>query len=280
MNLFHPTRLWVARHPVTLLPLVLLVLLLAACGEETGDVAGEGTESDLEGRTFVATSLTGADRDIVPGSTIRLTFTDGRIGASAGCNQMSGDYSVDAGALVVGPIAGTEMGCDQPLMDQDTWLADFLSDGPDLDLAGDALTLAVEGGATLTLAEEVVKDTPLEGTVWFLDSLISSPGDDGAVSSLPLGTSPPTLVFEQGTAQVFTGCNRGTAEVGIGETELTWNGLALTKMMCADEEGVLESEVVAVIGEGVTPWEIDGQRLTITAPDGKTALGFTAVATP
>ena len=39
---------------------------------------------------------------------------------------MSGEYHVAGGVLVVGQMATTEMGCQNNLMDQDQWLANFL----------------------------------------------------------------------------------------------------------------------------------------------------------
>jgi heat shock protein HslJ len=118
-----------------------------ACGDDE-DAAGPAA-ADLEGRTFVSTALEG--RELVAGSTISLSFEEGRVAAQAGCNTLSGGFTIDGDELDVEQLAQTQMACDQPLMDQDTWLAAFLGDDPTITLDGDQLTLA-EDGVTVTLA--------------------------------------------------------------------------------------------------------------------------------
>lgn len=118
-------------------------LLLAGCG-------GDGT--DLAGSTYTSTEVRG--HDLVEGSEVTLTFVDGRISARAGCNTLSGPATWKGGVLEVeGPLASTLMGCEEPLMEQDAWLSDFLGSSPALAVDGDELTLGDDGtGMTLTRA--------------------------------------------------------------------------------------------------------------------------------
>ncbi len=46
---------------------------------------------------------------------------DGQLGGSAGCNSYQGSYEADGDSLSIGPLAATEMMCDQPegIMDQE-----------------------------------------------------------------------------------------------------------------------------------------------------------------
>jgi heat shock protein HslJ len=125
----------------------LAAVTFVACGDDE-DAAGPAA-ADLEGRTFVSTALEG--RELVAGSTISLSFEEGRVAAQAGCNTLSGGFTIDGDELDVEQLAQTQMACDQPLMDQDTWLAAFLGDDPTITLEGDQLTLA-EDGVTITLA--------------------------------------------------------------------------------------------------------------------------------
>ena len=111
-------------------------LARAACGggaaSPSGDpsapaspsAGGSATVEDLDGRTFLSQSATGYT--LVAGSVVRLSFEGVRLGASAGCNQMSGEYEIVDGVLKVGPMAMTEMACEEPLMAQDQWLSAFL----------------------------------------------------------------------------------------------------------------------------------------------------------
>ena len=118
-------------------------LLLAGCG---------GGGADLAGSTYTSTEVRG--HDLVEGSEVTLTFADGRISANAGCNTMNGAATWDGETLEVeGPLASTMMACEEPLMEQDTWVSDFLTSSPDLSVDGDELTLGDAGtGMTLTRA--------------------------------------------------------------------------------------------------------------------------------
>ncbi len=144
------------RLPVSV---VLLALVLNACGDDDGgevDTGGDETTpvtiEDLEGRAFESTSSTGYD--LVEGSTVSLTFAEGRISANAGCNTQNGDVEISDNTLVLtSEMASTMMGCEQALMDQDQWLAEFLGSEPEVALDGDTLTLTGDG-ETLELTAE------------------------------------------------------------------------------------------------------------------------------
>lgn len=142
--------------------LLLLALVLAACGDDDADTVDAGddggatatevTYADLDGRTFVSTSAQGYE--IVAGTTITLSFEDERISAAAGCNTQNGGVEVTEGQLrLTSPLASTMMGCEEPLMAQDQWVASFLEADPDITLEGDALTLSV-GDEVLELSAE------------------------------------------------------------------------------------------------------------------------------
>ena len=47
----------------------------------------------LDGREFVSTQVDGYE--LVPDSTIRISFADGSVSVNAGCNTMFGGYTVD-----------------------------------------------------------------------------------------------------------------------------------------------------------------------------------------
>jgi len=135
-----------------ILPTVLLagtlIAGLAACGD---DGPPPVSAADLDGRTFVATELTGAT--IVDGSEIVVAFEDGGVAVNAGCNTQRGGYEVTDGTLVVGMMAGTMMACDEALMAQDTLLADLMSSNPTIRLDGDELTIGSDT-TTLTLVAD------------------------------------------------------------------------------------------------------------------------------
>src|SRR5690242_11336508 len=184
--------------------LVAATLVVAACSSGAGAGATASaapigapaaTVDALAGRTFLSTGATG--HDIAAGSAIRLAFEETRIGANAGCNQMNGEYEIVDGALAVGPMAMTEMACEQALMDQDAWLAAYL-DGAAATLDGDMLTLTKEG-TTVTFSDKKVADPdrPLVGTDWVVTGVVS--GD--AVSSVP-EAAKAGIVFDASSVAV------------------------------------------------------------------------------
>lgn len=253
------------------MPLVTLLLLLTSCGTVDGQ---GGSEPELEGRTFLSTGVTedGADRPLVEGSQVRLSFESGRLSAQAGCNTMSGGYRTDGGRLVVEQLGMTQMGCPEDLMAQDTWLSGLLEDGPSVATDGDELVLT-SGSTVVTLLDREVADPdrPLTGTVWSVESLIS----DDAVSSTPSGAEASLTFREDGTLEVDAGCNHGSGTWSQEEGTLIVGPVALTRMACQGARAELEAAVTEVLGSGELQVQIQADRLTLTGEDGK-ALGLRA----
>jgi heat shock protein HslJ len=236
----------------------LAAIAVAACGSAAGATSVPsplGDSSGLDGRTFLSTSIEG--RTLVAGSRVRLAFDAGKVGASAGCNSMSGAYSIAGGHLKVAEMSTTEMGCDAALMAQDQWLAGFLADTA-ATLSGDTLKLTA-GGVTLTLTDRVVADPDrqLAGTHWLLDSIVN--GD--VVSSVPVGVTA-SITFADGNVAISTGCNTagGTAAIGNGTVKL--GDITMTTMACAGDAWVVESAMVAAL-KGEVAWSIKASALTI-----------------
>jgi heat shock protein HslJ len=143
------------KHKVGLVlaPLMSLVVL-GACG--SGDDEAQQTPGDLWGRTFVSTAVTedGEPRPLVPDTRIEVTFEEredqGVVGWQAGCNTFGSDVEITADSVVVGVIAGTEIGCADELHAQDEWLAGFFGPDPRWQLSDDRLMLR-SGETTIEL---------------------------------------------------------------------------------------------------------------------------------
>ena len=246
------------------LPLLLLtiatVTILGACSA-AGTPASPNASAqtpDLAGRTFLSTEIQGAT--LVPGSRVTLTFKDdGSLGASAGCNSMGGAYAIDGDRLTTGQMMMTEMGCAEPLMNQDAWLSTFLSDVT-FNLDGDTLTLG-GGGATLTLVDKTVAspDQPIEGTLWVVDGIVSGE----AVSSVPTGATASLRIVD-GRAEVRFGCNTGGGPVEVNPDRLTFGPMISTKMACEPDAMAMEAAVSAVL-TGEVAYSIDADVLTLDA---------------
>ncbi len=218
------------------------------------------TDADLAGRVFIVTGATG--HDLVANTQITLTFNPGRIGISAGCNQMGGGYTIEDGKLVIGPMMMTEMACEEPLMAQDTWISTFLP-GAAITLDGNILTLSKDG-ITLTATDKKVAmpDRPLEGTIWIVQGLVSNQ----AVSSMPAGVTA-SLLFADGKVAVDTGCNKGNGAAEIAETVIVFGPIATTKMGCEGPAGEVEQQVLAALA-GDVAWTIDADALQLRGAAG------------
>jgi heat shock protein HslJ len=253
------------KHRARITVLLATALLASACsgGAGSGTPRASGSPPNgtgpqgLDGRTFLSTGIEG--RVLVAGSRIRISFDDGQVSASGGCNSMSGPYLIDGNRLVARSLATTEMACEEPLMAQDTWLADLL-DGATITLDGTTLTLST-GDVQLTMEDREVADPdrPLLGTRWVVDGLVS--GD--AVSSVPLGVTA-ALTFSDGRVDVEAGCNNGGGTVDITATTLGFGPIALTKMACGGPAMAVEQAILAVLN-GTAVYEIEADVLTITA---------------
>jgi heat shock protein HslJ len=263
-------------HPALVPGLVILALAIAACGGDDSDATPvtdpeppptappttTAPSPELDGREFLSDSVDGYD--LVDGTVIRLSFDDGGLSANAGCNTLFGGYTVTEGALQAPMLGTTEMACENDLMAQDRWLTDILALEPRVELDGDTLTLRGAGGATLVFVDRTVADPdrPIVGTRWVLDGLRTQ----DAVSSVPEGVVASLTIDDEGAAVVEAGCNRGSANVEVGDDTLVFGPLALTRMMC--EPGAMDVEAtVAAVLDGEVVYRIEADRLTIDSAD-------------
>jgi heat shock protein HslJ len=96
-------------------------LLLATSGCGGGAGAGDGTA--LEGTEWTLVAGVEAPPDAVP----TVTFADGTVSGSSGCNWYGGDYELEGDAIAISEIAVTAMGCpDQEIETEESYLAAFL----------------------------------------------------------------------------------------------------------------------------------------------------------
>ena len=242
--------------------LVLIAFVVAGCGAD----APSDDEGSLEGSEWLSIAVTesGVDRPLVDGTQIRLTFADGQLGASAGCNSIGGPYRIEEGLLLFEGGGMTEMGCDDERHAQDEWLVGFLAAQPAIAHEGDKLTLT-SGETVIALQDREVAepDLPLTGTTWTVDSLIS--GD--AVSSVP-GDATATLVFtDDGRVEVDTGCNTGGGPYEVTDSTLRIGVVETTLIGCDGAVAQLELAVLAVLHAGEVDYAIDAGTLTLMAGD-------------
>jgi heat shock protein HslJ len=250
--------------------LALAGLTLAACGSDDDGAAapdspGAPSAADLSGRGFVSSDVTGYD--LVEGSEITMTFLDDAVSVNAGCNTMNGGFEITDGSFVADQFAMTMMACDDALMEQDTWLSEFLSSSPSISLDGSTLRFT-DDEVTLTLDE--IEPAALVGTIWTVTGTVANEG----VSSVPADATASMTIADDGTVAVETGCNTGSGSVEVGDDTLTFGPIATTLRACADEAvNQLEAAVLAVL-QGEVSYTIDGSNLSLRSGEGADAIGL------
>jgi heat shock protein HslJ len=251
----------------------LVVIMVAACSAATAPSVPPSASPTpgaptVDGKTYLSTGVSGAV--LVPGTRMRLSFKDGHLNASGGCNSMGGAYTIAAGRLSTTQMMTTEMGCDQPRMQQDSWLAGLLGDSA-IAVAGDTLILD-DGKIQLTMLDREVADPdrPIEGTRWVLDGVVSG----GTASSVPAGVTA-SMRIAGGRVEVDTGCNTGSGTVDVAADTLTFGPLALTKKACGPGPAAVEGAVTQVL-TGTVRYVIEADTLTLDA--GGAGLTFRAAA--
>lgn len=250
-------------------------MLLAATvatltGCSSNDDPAPPTETPM-GKAYVSTQVTGTP--IPGGGPLSLTFADGRVSATAGCNNSSGPVTLDGGTLKVGEMASTLMGCPGDLAGADGWVDGLLRseptwklDGPDLSLSGNGLTVKM-------LDRKVAHpDKPLTGTTWIVTALLRT---EAEVRSVALEESRPTLTIgPDGAISGSAGCNRMMGKAEIAGNEVTF-GVATTRMMCDPQVMEVEQQVLEAL-DGKTTATIDSDTLTLRNSANNTGLKLRA----
>ncbi|MEM7153745.1 MAG: META domain-containing protein [Myxococcota bacterium] len=242
---------------------VALPALSLACATVGG---GNGNSASLEDRTFLSQSVTenGADRPLEGGvANLSLRFQEGSgVSGSAGCNSLSGSYSINDGVFVMTDAAQTEIGCEPALLAQDEWYFGFLGSSPAITIQEQGVVLEGGGIRIEYLDQEVATpDLALAGQTWTVDTLI-----DGEVASNAAWPEPATIVFgDDGTVQVNTGCNSGSGTYSVSGNELTFVDVGVTEAGCVDELAQELERVVLGLVYGAQPvtWEVTASRLTL-----------------
>lgn len=244
-----------------------LAIAVTGCGGQTQTTASDGDA--LTGRTFVSTKVTegGKPRALAPGTVITVQFTDdGRLIANAGCNTMQSPVDTGDGKLAMPDLAITEMGCDQPRHDQDTWLADLLQAEPSWRLDADNL-FVTSGKTELVLLDKEVAtpDRALEGTKW----LVTTYYDGEVARNQPAsGDDAPYLTFADGKVTGSGGCNRLSGKATVDGETITFEPIVTTKMACADKGRNTDETHILNVLKGRVSFEIDADALTLSNPEG------------
>lgn len=246
-----------------------LLALLSACGSDSLVDAGDESSNGLTG-TYLSVSVTenGGERELVEGTRIQVSFEGDRISASAGCNSMGGSYTVsEAGVLEVADLSMTEMGCDGPRQEQDSFVSAFLTSSPMVQMDGDTLVLATDSTRIELLDSNVaIPDEALFDTRWTFDSFF-----DQSVARSVFIDEPGWLRFvDASSATGFDGCVEFDLDVATDEagSRLEYGSRTETTTATCDDDILSYAALIDAALRGEATYEIDGPLLTITKPNG------------
>ncbi len=128
--------------------ILVLATMLAACGTARTDQppAGSAVLLDIE---WVLTSLTG--KAPIEDTQITLSFGEGSLKGSAGCNNYGGSYAVSEDSLRLNDLYWTEMACMEPegILDQEMVYLNALNTAASYRMDAGRLELYDEAGTQI-----------------------------------------------------------------------------------------------------------------------------------
>jgi heat shock protein HslJ len=149
--------------PLTALALVALALRGAAA---------PAAAASLEGAPWRLGSYAGPDgrpRPVLRGTEVTVTFQDGRVSGSAGCNRYTAGYEVAGDALRVSAAASTQAFCPEPagVMEQEAAYLAALPTASRYRIEGDRLALEQDDGARVATYAARAAPGPARGPAGF-----------------------------------------------------------------------------------------------------------------
>lgn len=230
---------------------LLLLAVVMACGSDTSGDGEEGSSFEpltsgmavLASATFVSTMVEG--HDLVPDSSVEVSFDEETMSVSGGCNTLFGPFVIAEGILKwTADPAASMMACPDDLSEQDQWLTDLLTagvtattDGHELHLTSGTVTLQLERKPAVALGT-------LLGRTWSVVGTLS----DGTTSRLPSRVRTPRLVVgHDGLSRLDTGCNTGRTRVQVDRVSVTFAPPTVTRIRCPEPERFIERLVLSVV---------------------------------
>lgn len=133
--------------------ILLSFLALGGCSLIHSPQPGDAGKDPLKGTAWVLAKLNGELP--VEGTTLTLTFEDGKFGGSAGYNSFGGQYQVSGDQLTTGEIASTLMACmDDGVMAQESLYLAVLGSAQTFTLTGSELRIFSSMGGELIFTRQ------------------------------------------------------------------------------------------------------------------------------
>ena len=253
-------RLGGMRRPT--IPLLALVVLLAACGaDQAGPSDAAPSDAPVIGDwVLTGGSIDGVDAPVLADHRITMLISGSQVSGTAACNHYGGEINVGADGLHLENLGQTLMGCEEPAMSAETaYLAalgrvrEITRDGAELVARGDRVELRFA-------ALPPPPTAALIGTTWVLDTVLV-----GDVAASPIGEPATLQLSEDGTFTGSTGCRTFSGEWMEQGDQIQAPSWGMDQTTCPAELSAQDDHVVSVIGDGFIP-TIDGCLLTLMDP--------------
>lgn len=196
------------------------LIALSACGSD--EETGAADPAALEGTAWVLSDGIDVDGQLAAPS---VSFEQGRIGGSDGCNLFGASYEVNGSELKIGEVTSTAMACEigEEFMD-------VLEGAPEWRLDGEELVLESDGDELRFQAASP------EGS-WRATSFLQGDG----VSTL-LADTEITADFGEGALSGSAGCNQYGGGYETRGSSISIEALFATEMACDSPRGIMEQE--------------------------------------
>jgi heat shock protein HslJ len=241
-------------------------------GAELLVFGAEGAAATLEGTDWRADAIVvdGALAPVPADIDVTLRLDGGQADGTAACNHYGGGYSLTGDALTFGPMAVTEMACEEPRMSLERAFLAALTATVSFRIDGGQLRLLDGAGADLAvLSAPGATQGSIEGA-WQLAEIVQ--GDMVAL----IGSDATVVFGADGSLTGTTGCNTLMSDYAVEGSSLKVGPVATTKMACKDESAQQAEAALLRALEAATAWEIspDGWLVLLDA-NGMMLAGFT-----
>lgn len=240
----------------------LTVLLLSGCGDP-GGTSGPA-QVDLEGSWHLSAGHDDGGPLPLKHGQVTLVVEGHEVGGRSGCNAYGTSVDVEGATVRFGPVGGTEMACDPPVMALETRYLEALTVVREADRRGDVLTLSGPDVALDFGLDPPVVDAELVGTRWVLESLIEG---ESVSSAMPGGR---LVLRADGSVEATTGCGTASGDYSLRGRQVQVAALEAgldPAARCTEQAVAQHDHVVGVLEKGFTA-EVEGDRLTVTDDNG------------
>jgi heat shock protein HslJ len=195
-----------------------------------------------------------------------VTFENGQVAGSTGCNRFTAPQTIKGDTLDIGEVAATQMACTGAAVEVERAFLAALDQVRSWRIDSDALVLLGDDDKELLRFE-----VPSPVGVWVVTSLLH--GD--AVTSPIAGTELTATFTRDGKVTGSAGCNTYTTTYRGSDGGITIAKPATTRKLCATPDGVMEQERAFLAAlAATTSYRVEGARLSLLTARGTFTATF------